>query len=129
MSHRTLFVAQLGPPAFPRFAIYDAAGHAWGGSSWDGRPLLYSDRSHVSNDCFDLQRREAAAKPNHVIVEVPLRFETFSDQSLDLELLRDWLVRNVGVTVDVASDSGPTTDSIVIGSIEWPRFSQPGEAT
>jgi len=129
VSHRTLYVAQVGPPAFPRFAICDAAGHAWNGSSWDGRPLLYADRSLVSNDCVDLQRLEAAAKPHRAIVEVPLRFEAFGDQPFDLELLRDWLVRNVGVTVDVTSGSGPTQDSIVLGSIEWSRLAQFGEAT
>lgn len=129
MSHRTLYVAQVGPPAFPRFAIYDATGHTWNGLSWDGRPLLYADRNLVSNDCFDLQRREAVSKPHHAVVEVPLRFEAFGDQPADLEQLRDWLIKNVGVTVDVATGSGPSPDSIVLGSVEWPRFSQVGEAT
>lgn len=127
MSHRILYVAQVGPPAFPRFMICDSAGPIWNGSSWDGRPLLYADRNLVSNDCFDLQRRETAAKPHRAIVEVPLRLEAFSDLPADLEQLRDWLVRNVGVTVDVTSGSGPTKDSIVLGSIEWPRFAQAGE--
>jgi len=127
MSHRILYVAQVGPPAFPRFVICDAAGHSWDGSSWYGRPLLYADRSLVSNDCFDFQRREAAAKPHHVIVEVPLRFEAFGDQPLDLGQLHDWLTKNVGVSIDVVTGSGPTPDSITLGSIEWPRFSQVGE--
>lgn len=129
MAHRTLYVAQIGPPAFPRFVIYDTKGHAWDGSSWCGRPFLYADQHTVSTDCFDLQRNEVAGKKCHVVVEVPLRIEAFSDDSLDLEQLRDWLYQHVSLGIDISSGSGPTQDSIILGSIEWPRFGRPGEAT
>jgi len=129
VAHRIFYVAQVGPPAFPRFAIYDAVGHAWDGSSWNGRPVLYADQASVSNDCYDLQRSEAAGMKLRQEVEVPLRFEAFSDQRLDLEGLRAWLCRNVGVTIDVSTGSGPTPDSIVIGSLDWPRFARVGETT
>lgn len=129
MSHRTLYIAQAGSREFPRFVIYDNQGHAWDGSSWEGHPLLYADKNLVSNDCFDLQRREAASKPHRIVVEVPLRFEAFSDASLDIEQLRDWLIKNVGVSVDVVSGSGPTPESIVIGTIDWPRLALAGVPT
>jgi hypothetical protein len=129
VSHRILYVAQVGPTAFPRFVICDMAGVSWDGSSWCDRPLLYADWQIVSNDCYGLQRAEAAGKRNHLVVEVPLRLESFSDGPLDLEQLRNWLVRNVSINIDFSNGSGPTPDSIVIGLIEWPRYGRAGATT
>lgn len=121
MSHRTPYVSQFGPPAFPRFAIYDASGLTWNGTAWGDRPLLYADWTTVSNDCFDLQLREAEQFSHNLIVEVPLRLQAFGNSVFQLDQLRDWLARRVSVTVDITFGAGPTQDSLVLGSIEWPR--------
>lgn len=128
MSHRIFHVARIGAPAFPRFVICDTLGRLWNGSSWDGRPFIYADQRAASSDCFDLQMKEADSKKCRMIVEVPIRFQIFGDVPLDPEQLREWLYRHVDLDIDVSS-GGPTPDSIILGSIEWPRFGRSGEAT
>lgn len=128
MSPRILHVARTGSPAFPRFVICDLTGQAWTGSAWGDRPLLFADLHLVSNGCADLQRQELSGTPLRAVVEVPIRFEVFGDKPIDQEQLRDWLQRQVHLEIDISKDSGPT-DSIVLGSIDWPRYSQPGEAS
>lgn len=128
MPVRILHVARTGSPGFPRFIIGDRSGQLWTGSAWGDRPLLFADQHLVSNDCAQLQRRELSGVPLQAVVEVPIRFEVFGEASVDPDQLRDWLQRHVHLEIDFSTGSGPT-DSVVLGSIDWPRCSQPGEAS
>jgi hypothetical protein len=125
VSHRILFVAQAGPPAFPRYAIGDIEGRVWDGMDWAtaGRPLLYANINIASVDCANLQRLETAGKKCRTVVEVPLRAEIFSDEPIDPNELQKWLRSHMNLDVDFTQGSGPTPDSIVLGVIDWPRYS------
>jgi hypothetical protein len=124
MSHRILFVSQVGPPAFPRLQICDTEGRVWDGTAWTtvGLPLLYADKNLISTDCADLQRQETVDKQHRIVVEVPLRAEVFSDQPLDPDELRAWLRGHLSLDIDFTEGTGPTPDSIVMGVIDWPRY-------
>jgi hypothetical protein len=128
MSVRILHIVQTGSPHFPRFAICDRTGQAWTGSAWDERPLLFADLHVASNHCAELQRRELVGIPLGAVVEVTIRFEVFGDASIDPEQLREWLRRQVHLEIDISKDSGPT-DSVVLGSIDWPRYAKAEEAS
>ncbi len=121
MSYRILHIARVGTETFPRFAIRDQSGLHWDGTSWSCRPLIYCDQNSVSIDCFRLQRQEAIAKKCQLALEVPLRIEVFSNRQVEPEELRHWLHRNVHLDIDVSSLSDLSTESIVLGLIEWPR--------
>lgn len=128
MAVRILHIARTGSPAYPRFFISDRTGQVWTGSEWGDRPLLFADMHVASNDCADLQRRELRGTTCRAVVEVPIRFEVFGENPIDPEQLRIWLHRHVRLEIDISNDSGPT-DSVVLGSIDWPRYGTPGDAS
>lgn len=125
MSHRIIHVKPVGNPDYPRYVLADNLDMFWNGEDWvsdENEAWIYADLVLVSNDSAVLQRQQTLSKEHVRMAVVTIRIEAFSDQPLDAEALREWLQQNVNMGINFSSGSGPTPDSIVLGSLEWQNY-------
>lgn len=127
MSHPVFFIAQKPGTIVPRWIITSNDGRYWSAfdERWASEPeaaTLYADESQACIDCAILQRRVSLPKPELAWANVPIQVEALSDHPIDYEVLKNWLMNKLRITIDLSDGTGPTPDALVFVCVDWGKF-------
>lgn len=115
---KVAFLGLRGNKRFPRFIITEEGGEVWTGEGWSkdqGKAILFACPGVASRASQKVMRQQFSDLGCVERFNVPIHVEVRSQQGIDPEELREWLVRAADFRVAYGTfGTGPTEESLVL---------------
>jgi hypothetical protein len=120
---KVAFLGLRGTDQFPRFIITENGGTVWTGEGWckdQKKAVLFAHPGEASRASQDVMRKECEDLPSKEHVTATLNIEVHTKAGVDLDDLRNWLVRAAQFNLAYGTyGSGPTRDSVVLVNVDF----------
>lgn len=120
---KVAYLALRGTDQFPRFVIAESGGTVWTGKGWSNdqsKAVLFAPSGEASRCSQDVMRKECGDLSCTEHVTATLNIEVHTKAGVDLNDLRNWLIRAAQFDLAYGTyGSGPTRDSDVLVNVDF----------